>query len=225
MVSGEFAREVDSFRNQGAFSYYADIYFRNRIIELLRTINKKVIFINHWEAWWAPLLIKFFPASKVLYLKRNPEDVVYSHLATSNEDGTKLKDISNRKSRICTKIDFDLSIVNLYKDNLNNSLIFHEPEMSNIDRVITKVSLVDKFAMAVEQTVSSERFIEISADLLFSQDLDEVGRLLNFFDLFTEDNTKIACDHFLVKYNTKNRQNRHTEEEVSELRKIIKQKI
>jgi hypothetical protein len=208
MICETFEKEVDEHRCQGSLSYYADIFLRNRMVELLHSIDEKVIFVNHWESWWAPIILKIFPNSKFIYLKRNPEDVAFSLLATNRSfsEASFYSEI-NAEYKM-NQNGSNLEFLTLNRSCENHKLYFTSCGLSVVENAIAHVRLVEELASAVQSALCESRFVSISADNLFARDLLEIEKILEFLKLKTPNKILMMHDHFLTKYNTKTHQYR-----------------
>jgi hypothetical protein len=221
MIMNKFEKEVDPYRCQGTFSYYSDIYLRNRIVEVMHSINKKVVFINHWESWWTPIMKKFFPNSKILILERKIEDTIYSHIATNVREADNIYAQSRKTSPNFNSMGMNISLPDVVLDKRDNTFGFQVSDLELMDQVFIVDSTLRKFSRAMERILPDDQCCRISADLLFLRNGDEIRRLLEFFDLYTENKAKMTHDHYLIKHNTKNRQLRFSDSDIQKTKEEI----
>jgi len=155
----------------------ADEWVSTRTAEWLG--EKPMIGLNHADTAFAPVFAAIHENSKFVYLRRSPPDVYDSFVSKGQWNGG-----VNHFVPVMYDIPFKFSVTDI------------EPD----DGIRWHIEFTEKYSRAFGR-VMGDRFIEISADKLFSQDEGEVARLLEFTN--SDIPPDKAVKHFATRINGK----------------------
>jgi hypothetical protein len=143
--------------------------------------DKPMIGLNHTDTVFAPVFAAIHPKSKFVYLRRDPEKVFKSFYSKDQYgDGW--------------------TCFRTLKYNFDNGFQFSVPEQDEKEAIWDHIRQTEEFSRTFGE-IMGDRWIEISADKLFSQDTDEIARLLDFTGSdIPLDN---AVEHFKTPTNVK----------------------
>ena len=201
---------ADEYYSRSSLTYFYGLYFRARATEFLHSSISRLMILNHWETWFAPLVAQMFPSSKFVYLKRNKVDNIFSLLSSA---------ISNRKLSYgeFSKNYFDAPIseddqvisansnnwcMDVYKEEKTGNLTFDKIKTTPLVQMNWQYETVEKLANSLHTSVGSSRFLNISSDRLFQSDIQEIRRFMSFLEISTEEESNISS-HFSRKFNAK----------------------
>ncbi|MBT6137226.1 MAG: hypothetical protein HOH65_07075 [Rhodospirillaceae bacterium] len=153
------------------------------------------------------------------------EDTVYSHLSASKFENDDIYDFSTRSQQVYTSTDMNSNFPVLLKNDVDNSLMFDDIELSPIDQTLLNISVLGKLASALKRSIPKENYCHISADLLFSRDKEEIRNLLVFLGAYNAENAEFTHDHYLVKHNQKQRQGRFSQTNIDKTKLEIRCRI
>ena len=141
--------------------------------------DQPMIGLNHSDTAFAPVFAALHPKSKFIYLRRDPAKVAESFISKNQWSGG-----NNHFLPVLYDLPFKFAIPNI---NPAEGIEWH-------------IEFTEKFSRAFGQ-IMGDRFIEISADKLFSQDPCEVSRLLEFTN--SDISLDKAVQHFGTRINGK----------------------
>ncbi len=137
---------------------------------------------SHRETVFAPVMAALHPKSKFLYLRRNEEDTFLSFYMKGQWSKSQIGPI-------------------LYDYDLMNGHFRWRPAIWDMSEEIAwNLKFTEVFCRAFGELMG-DRFLEISSDALFAQDLDEIKKLIDFVGIDIP--FKEAVDHFKTRHNSK----------------------
>jgi len=143
--------------------------------------EKPMIGLNHSDTAYAPVFAATHPNSRFVYLRRDPDAVFNSFTRKGQWRGG-----ANHFRPVM--YDFD------------GEYRFSLPDVDEDDGIRWHINYTEAFCRTFGR-VMGDRFIEISADKLFSQDREEIAKLLEFVG--SDIDIDNAVDHFGTKINEK----------------------
>ena len=136
--------------------------------------------VGHYETIMAPTFACLHRLGKIVYLRRNPRDVFLSMYGKGQWGDRQLRPVFYR-----------------FEDNWFK---WKDQNLDIIEQIIWYLKFTQEFSRALGRIIS-DRWIEISADKLFSQDTQEVSRLHDFLEL--EIPLDQSIEHFGTIHNRK----------------------
>lgn len=143
--------------------------------------NQPVVMTSHRDTIFAPVMAAIHSKSKFVYLKRDEEDTFLSFYTKSQWSKSQIGPV-------------------YYDFEANNDFRWRQAIWDISEMIAWNLKFTAAFCRAFG-SLMGDRFIEISSDKLFAQDLDEVKKLVDFvgFDIpFKE-----AVSHFKTAHNSK----------------------
>ncbi len=58
-----------------------EIFLSKRMKTIRRREGKRWVFCEHCDTVWLPIILRIFPSSKIVFLSKNPEDVIMSYMS------------------------------------------------------------------------------------------------------------------------------------------------
>jgi hypothetical protein len=163
-------------------------------LDILRAISsgRQFCFVNNGHTIFAPLIAKFFPASKFIYLIRNPKSVYLSFL------------LKHQKPQIePLAIDpFKLKSLHFNSFSYCHFCQTRPTDLSLHERISWYVYMTNLYASTFLETIDSERYISLDSENLFSQSevaFEKLTKVLNIPDLDYE----IFKNHYSIPTNKK----------------------
>lgn len=141
--------------------------------------EKPTIGLNHSDTVFAPIFAAIHEKSKFVYLRRDPEKVFNSF---------------NNKEQWSGGVNHFIPVM------YDLPFKFAVPDINTIDGIKWHLDFTEKFSRSFGN-VMGFRWIEISADKLFSQDREEISKLLEFVG--SDIDLDQAVNHFSKKINEK----------------------
>lgn len=208
-VLGQFEKPVRMYAQNSLSSFY-DIYFRSRCVEFTHASIAAVMILNHWEAWFSPIVSKMFPTARFVYLRRNPVDAIFSHLNSHSSDESlslsEFREWAFEKKQNVSEEDIVLSsnnwCMNVYRNENGDQICFEAVPSSPFEIAKWHYKTIEILARCLKRHLARERVIEISSDRLFAADLAEVRKLMSFVDIPVELEDRVRS-HFGEKINEK----------------------
>ncbi len=143
---------------------------------------KPMMGLNHMDTIFTPVFAKVHPKSKFVHLYRSPEDVF--------------------KSFYC-KNQFLNNQLMPFAGNVDDGFVIQHIDVPLVHRIAWFIKFTDTFVKAFGRVMGPDRFLEISAEKLFSSDRDEIKKLLDFT------NCGVSVDDALEHYKTKINEKKH----------------
>lgn len=155
-----------------------DLWAMTRAAEWLgaEANGRVMVDLNHLDTIFAPIFAAIHPRSRFIHLRRDPAMVFDSFFAKNQWMNAQLQPAT-----------------------WTFAGGFHwSPVGGTLQRRIAwYIRLTEVFARAMGQVVGPERYIEVSSDRLFAQDVDEIARLSDFVGV------AIDPEHFASRINAK----------------------
>ena len=164
--------------NRKAFQEVATHWMPSRAAEWLGP--KPMWGLNHMDTIFAPVFSNLHKKSKFVYLNRNSEDVFKS---------------------IYGKNQFHMNQLMPFVWSLADGFIIHHLDLELWDRIAWFIKFTEEFSRAFGRAIGPDRFLEISAEKLFSQDREEIRKLLDFTN--SDVSVYAAMEHYKTKINEK----------------------
>jgi len=192
-VTGRFETQLDEFNRAKTPRYFAGLYFRSRLTELLHSSIARVVMLNHWETPFAPILATYFSQSKFFHLDRNRTDTIFSILAsTANVDQARklncaefidfvTRDAPRGRSE-STALGTQLLPFDVIDDQ-GGGVLFDPVAMSPLELAVWQYNFSRMMAKSIELLVGGERFQRIDVDALFKGATDPMRAFVEFFEL------------------------------------------
>lgn len=224
----KFPSPKDNFRGQGSREYYADLFFRSRLVELLSRNSTGIVFCNHWDSFFAHLVLTCFRNSRIIVLNRNPIDVVYSHISSAIREEHRHsveKFISYIQSISATfpQSKSYLTPLDVFMEKSSGVLFSEILDFDPIDQNLFCLEATKRYCQAIEMAEGfGERLFRINMDRMFSQSSDELSRFLDIFHI-TNEKRDIVNSHFSKKINVKTKI--HDRNYSAEVRKFLEKKV
>jgi len=159
----------------------AEHWLMSRSAEWLGSMEegRRFMGLNHMDTIYAPLFALVHPQSRFIYLRRDPVKIFESFYSKNQWNHSQLRPLA---------YTFD------------GDFKYLEVPMNLPERLAWYIRFTEEFSRAMGD-VLGPRFVEISADKLFNQDIEEIEKLLDF----TETNITMgqALGHFSKPVNVK----------------------
>lgn len=167
----------------------ADDWVKTRAAEWLGTISedRPMIGMNHLDTVFAPIFASIHPESKFIYLRRDPEKVFKSFYSKNQWS-------VHQFSPVYYKFD--------------DQFHYRHARFDTPGLIAWHIAFTETFSRAFGETMG-DRFIEISSDSLFDQDIEETERLQDFAELGFN-----PTQHFGTVFNEKAHKKSKTDEQV-----------
>jgi hypothetical protein len=173
-------------------------------LDILRAVSsdRQFCFVNNGHTIFAPLIAKFFPSSRFIYLIRDPKSVYLSFL------------LKHRKPQIePLAVDpFKLKSLHFNSFSYCHFCQTRPTDLSLNERISWYIYMTNLYASTFLETIDSRRYITINSENLFSQSeeaFEELTKVLNLNDL----NYKIFKEHYSTPTNKKTELKRSSSQE------------
>jgi len=167
----------------------ANEWVKTRAAEWLGSVsqNRPMMGVNHLDTIFAPVFASLHPKSKFIYLRRDHKKVFESMYSKDQWSRTQIQPIHYQ---------FD-------------PFKWCYPGYDIPYLITWYIKFTEVFSRAFGEKMG-DRFIELSADKLFSQDKEEIKRLEDFTEI------KVPENHFSVPYNQKAHKNAGSKKQIKE---------
>jgi len=100
---------------------FVETFLAKRMKTIRRRGGKKWIFCEHCDTVWLPIILRIFPASKIVFLSKDPKDVIKSYMGKQQYSSAQEMPLSPAQDQLLFKTLFGLmcwfyTYINMYID-------------------------------------------------------------------------------------------------------------
>ena len=160
-----------------------ETYLSNRINTIRRGGGKRWVFCEHYDTAWLPIILRIFPNSKIIFLSKNPKDVIKSYMSKQQYTSSLEMPLSPAQDKLMFKTLFGL--VCWFYTYTNMYISIHCDLISN-----------------------DQRILRVNGECLMDADLSTYKHLNDFLVMTLSQ--KQFMDHFRGRYNSKDHRSKYS---------------